>query len=359
MKRLRLLSIITLVALLAPLVLAGCGGKKEEQVTELHFFNWSEYIDPQIYDDFEKEYGIHVVEDTFASNEDLLSKLQAGATGYDVIVPSDYMVAMMIELGLLAELDKDNLPNISNLAETFTNPPYDPGLVHCVPYMWGTTGIGFDWDYFDEPPDSWSYLFDPDVASQYAGYYSLLNDPTEVIGAALIYLGYSPNDRDPAHIEEAKNVIIAIKPYVHTFDSEQFEDLLSSEEIHMAHGWSGDIFMKQVEDESVDYVIPKEGAIIWADNLCIPKSVDDSPARKKAAELWINYLMRADVAGKNTNYVWYASPNQAAEEYIDQEILEHPGIYPSAETWKRLTWSEPLGEAQALYDRAWTEIKSE
>lgn len=358
MSRSRVVSMAIAAVLLATMPLAGCGGKEEEQVTEVNFFTWSEYIEPQVYEDFEAEYGIRVVEDTFASNEDLLGKLQAGATGYDVIVPSDYMVAMMIELDLLAELDKENLSNIGNLAATFTDPPYDPGLVHCVPYMWGTTGIGFDWDYFDEAPDSWAYLFDPAVAAEYAGYYSMLNDPTEAIGAALIYLGYNPNDRDAAHIEEAKQVLMAIKPFVHTFDSEQFEDLLASEEIRMAHGWSGDIFMAQVDDESVDYVIPQEGAIIWADNLCIPKSVT-SPARKAAAELWINYLMRPEVAAANTNYVWYASPNEAAEEFIDPEILEHPGIYPPDEVWDRLTWSEPLGEAQALFDRAWTEIKSE
>ncbi len=356
MKRFHVLSLVIVVALLIPL--AGCGKKEEEKVTELHFFTWSEYIDPQVYADFEKEYGIRVIEDTFASNEDLLGKLQAGATGYDVIVPSDYMVSMMIELGLLAELDKANLSNISNLDKVFTDPPYDRGLVHCVPYMWGTTGIGFDTDYFDEPPSSWSYLFDPKIAADYAGYYSLLNDVIETMGAALIYLGYSPNDRDPAHIEEAKQVIMAIKPYVHTFDSEQFEDLLSSEEIKMAHGWSGDIFMKQVDDETIDYVIPVEGAIIWADNLCIPKSIADRPARKAAAELWINYLLRPEVAAANTNYVWYATPNAAAKELIDPEILEHPGIYPPSEVMERLTWSEPLGEAQALFDRAWTEIKS-
>ncbi|MBC8249285.1 MAG: spermidine/putrescine ABC transporter substrate-binding protein, partial [Anaerolineales bacterium] len=173
-------------------LLAGCRGApaKPELAKELYVYNWSEYIDPQIYADFEKEFGVHVVEDTFASNEELLAKLQAGATGYDVIVPSDYMVEIMIEEGLLVELNHENIPNIENVDPKFANPPYDPGMVHCVPYQWGTTGIGYNSEVLEEPPDSWAYLFDPAVASEYAGQLTMLNDSRESMGAALKYLGY-------------------------------------------------------------------------------------------------------------------------------------------------------------------------
>ncbi|HSJ56565.1 MAG TPA: spermidine/putrescine ABC transporter substrate-binding protein, partial [Anaerolineae bacterium] len=188
-----LLVIFILVAALA----AACGTSPEaaegELAKELHVYNWSEYIDPEIYADFEEEFGVKVIEDTFSSNEDLLAKFQAGATGYDVIVPSDYMVTIMRELDLLAALDYANIPNSSNIDETFIDPPYDPGNTYCVAYQWGTTGIGYDSNVFEEPPDSWSYLFDPAIAGQYAGKISMLNDPREALGAALKYLGYSLN----------------------------------------------------------------------------------------------------------------------------------------------------------------------
>ncbi|HIP86987.1 MAG TPA: spermidine/putrescine ABC transporter substrate-binding protein [Anaerolineales bacterium] len=357
MKGIRLIGLLLLVGSLAASLVA-CGGRagEEEQTlaSELHVYNWSEYIDPQVYEDFEKEFGVHVVEDTFANNEELLAKLQAGAGGYDIIVPSDYMVAIMIEEGLLAELDHENLPNLSNLDPKFSNPPYDPGLVHCVPYLWGTTGIGYNMEVFEEPPDSWAYMFDPELASQYAGKFTMLNDMRETIGAALKYLGYSLNSTDEAELMEARDLLIQQKQWVYAYDAEQYEDLLSADEVVMAHAWSGDIFMVAEEDERLWYAIPQEGGTIWADNLCIPTTAPN----KYTAEVFINYLLRPDVAAKNSNYTWYASPNAAATEYIDAEILEEPAIYPPPDVMERLEWMEDLGEATPLWERIWTEVKA-
>lgn len=322
---------------------------------ELHVFNWAEYIDPEVYADFEAEYGVRVVEDTFASNEDLLAKLQAGATGYDVIVPSDYMVEIMVELDMLAPLDHGNIPNRSNLYPRFQDPPYDPGNMYCIPYQWGTTGIGYNSDEFDEAPDSWSYLFDPDLAAQFAGQMSMLNDPRESIGAALKYLGYSMNSTDPDQLEEAKQLLLQQKEWVSTYDSEQYEDLLMTEDTIIAHGWSGDFFMAAEEDERIWYVIPREGAVVWADNLCIPKT----SANQYTAEVFIDYLLRPEVAAKISNFTWYASPVEAAEEFIDAEILEEPAIYPPPETMAKLEWLEDVGEATTLYERIWTEVLSD
>lgn len=322
---------------------------------ELHVYNWSEYIDPQVYVDFENEFGVHVVEDTFASNEELLAKLQAGATGYDVIVPSDYMVSIMLELDLLAPLDLSHIPNRQNLYPMFQDPPYDPGNAHCIPYQWGTTGIGYNREVFSEPPDSWAYLFDPDIASQYAGKISMLNDSREAIGAALKYLGYSLNSTDPAQLEEAKQLLLRQKAWVATYDSEQFEDLLMTGDTVLAHAWSGDIFMAAAEDERLWYAIPKEGATVWADNLCIPKSSQN----RYTAELFINYLLRPEVAAKISNFTWYASPVQAAEPYLKPEIREEPAIYPPPEVMQRLEWIEDVGEATTLYDRIWTEVRAQ
>jgi spermidine/putrescine-binding protein len=328
-----------------------------EQV--LNFYNWSEYIEPEIFSLFEEETGIRVVEDTFSSNEDLLAKLQGGATGYDVIVPSDYMVATMIELGMLAELDHSRLSNFENLDPTFTDPPYDPGLQHCVPYFWGTTGIGFNWNDWDEEPASWDYLFIPENAAEFEGRISLLDDMREVLGAALIYLGYSPNSTNEAELEEAKEVILGIKPYIAAFDSDTYEDNMVTGDTAMAHGWSGDIFTAQVEDENIDYTIPQEGAVIWTDNLCITADAASDPNRLDLAYQWIDFLNRPDIAAMNTNYVWYASPNAAAEEMIDPEILGYEAIYPSEEVFANLHWLENVGDATELYSRIWTEISTQ
>ncbi|MDH5605842.1 MAG: spermidine/putrescine ABC transporter substrate-binding protein [Anaerolineae bacterium] len=336
------------------------GGKTDDGGEKvLYFYNWSEYIEPEIYALFEAKTGIKVVEDNFGSNEDLLGKLQGGATGYDVIVPSDYMVETMIELGMLAELDHSKLPNLSNLDPGFVDPPFDPGMGHCVPYFWGTTGIGFNWNDWDEAPDSWAYLFDPANAANFDGKISMLDDMREALGSALIYLGYSPNSTNEAELEEAKQVILGIKPYIAAFDSDTYEDNMVSGDISLVHGWSGDVFTAQVEDENIDYMIPKEGAVKWVDNLCITADAGADPERAEMAYLWIDFLNDPEIAGMNTNYVWYATPNAAAKEYIDPEILEYPAIYPDEETYAKLHWLENVGEATELYSRIWTEISTQ
>jgi len=347
---------ITLILLGAILVLimSACsgGGGEQELADELHIYNWSEYIDPQIFDDFEAEYGVKIVEDTFSSNEELLAKIQAGATGYDLIVPSDYMVEIMIAEGLLTELNKDNLSNLGNLSEVFSDPPYDPGLVYCVPYQWGTTGIGYNSEIIE--PDSWAYIFDPDLASEYAGKITMLNDSRESIGAALKYLGYSLNTTDEAQLEEAKQLLITAKPYLFSFDSDQFEDLIVADEVVYGHGYSGDYFAAAVEDERIWYAIPNEGATIWADNLCIPKTSKNA----YTAEVFINYILEPENAAMITNFTWFASPVEAANEFIDPEILDEPAIYPPDDVMAKLEWIEDVGEATPIYERIWTEVKA-
>lgn len=332
----------------------GCGGGEGELAKELHVYNWSEYIDPQIYADFEEEFGVRIIEDTFANNEELLAKLQAGATGYDVIVPSDYMVEIMIEESLLAEIDHENIPNLSNIDAKFADPPYDPGMVHCVPYQWGTTGIGYNADYFEEAPDSWAYLFDPKLASQSAGQITMLNDVRESFAAALKYLGYSLNSTNEEELTQARDLLMKQKAWIYAYDAEQYEDLLSADETVLAHGWSGDFFMIAEEDERIWYAIPKEGGVIWADNLCVPESAPN----KYTAEVFINYLLRPEVGAAISNYTWYASPNAAAAEFIDPEILEEPAIYPPSEVMDRLEWLQDVGDTTPIYDRMWTEVKA-
>jgi spermidine/putrescine transport system substrate-binding protein len=228
-----------------------------------------------------------------------------------------------------------------------------------MPYFWGTTGIGFNWNDWDEAPDSWAYVFDPELAAEFDGKISFLDDMRETIGAALIYLGYSINTTNEAELEEAKEVILAVKPYISSFDSDTYNDNMVAGQTSLAMGWSGDIFVAQVEDENIDYVIPVEGAAKWMDNLCITADAATDPDRLARAHQWIDFLNRPDIAAINTNFVWYASPNTSAEEFINPEILEYPAIYPSAETFAKLEWFENLGDDTELYSRVWTEISTE
>ncbi len=353
----KFLTLLALTLLIA-LILVGCGSSEDEPKV-LHLYTWSEYIDPDLYILFEEETGIQVVEDIFGSNEDLLAKLQGGATGYDVIVPSDYMVAIMIELDMLAELDHDRLTTLGYLDPTFTNPPFDPNMEHCMPYFWGTTGIGFNWNDWDEAPDSWAYIFDPALAKNFSGQISLLDDMREVFGAALIYLGYSPGTTNEAELAQARDLVLGIKEYVHTFDSDTYEDMMLTGETSLTQGWSGDIFVAQAEDENIDYIIPQEGAVMWVDNLCIPKDAAADPARLDMIYQWIDFLNRPEINAQNTNWVWYASPNLAAQEWILEDILTYPAIYPDEATFAKLQYLGTVGDATEIYSRMWTEIKTD
>jgi len=347
---------LTIILILIGISIASCGPSGPQ---ELHVYTWSEYIDPDIYAQFEEETGIRVIEDIFGSNEDLYAKLTAGTTGYDVIVPSDYMVEVMIEEGMLAQLDHSRLETLGNLDPTFTNPPFDPGMKYCLPYFWGTTGIGFNWEDWDEAPNSWAYIFDPELAGNFSGQISLLDDMREVFGAALIYLGYSAGTTNEAELAEARDLVLGIKDHMYSFESDTYEDLILTGETRLLQGWSGDVFVAQGENENIDYIIPKEGAVMWVDNLCVTKDAGEDSDRMDMVYQWLDYLNRPDIAAQNTNWVWYASPNAAAEDGIDPEILGYEAIYPNEDTFSRLQYLGNPGDAVEIYSRMWTEIKSE
>lgn len=335
---------------------APAAGDAIQPASEIIVYNWTEYIDPDLYGQFEAATGIRAIEDNFSSNEELLAKLQGGATGYAVIVPSDYTVAIMIEEGMLRRLDRANIPNLANLAERFKNVPYDPGNVFCAPYLWGTTGIGYDSAALEEAPTSWAAIFDPDPGAPWVGRMTLLDDPRESFGAALAYLGYSVNATDEAQLQEAKDLLIKAKAGLAGYDSDTYEDLVAAGENLLAHGWNGDFLLAQEENENVLYITPKEGGIVFVDNLCIPISA--TPEQKLAAEQFINFLLDPEIAAQNSQFIYYASPNQAAEAFLDPEFLEDPTVYPPDEVLEKLQYLEPVGQAESLYQRLWDEVKS-
>ena len=331
---------------------------------ELSVYNWEDYIDEQILRDYEERYGVRIVYDTYASNEDLLTKMQAGAAGYDVIFPSDYMVTQMIELGLLAEIDVSAMPNFANIGAEFKDPPYDPGNRFCIPYQWGMTGIAYRNGRFAEPPNSWAYLFDPTKLAELAPEgINVLNDQRELLSAALFYLGYSPNTTERAELEAARDLILAAKPYWKTFNSEDYySTLMVSDEIVLSHAWSGDAaqaFWATYDDETGEgnwlFTVPQEGAVRYQDNVCIPAS----SRRQATAQHFMNYLMEPEVAAAITNFTFYPSPNEAAKEFINPDILNNPGIYPPAEVRAKMQWLTDVGDAVFIYDEMWTAIKGQ
>ncbi len=326
-----------------------------EPAKEIVFYNWSEYIDPEIYALFEAESGIKVVEDNFSNNEELLAKLQGGASGYAVIVPSDYTVSIMIAEGMLAEMNHDNVPNLANLSDQFKNVPYDAGNVYCAAYQWGTTGIGYI-DGEVEEPTSWAVLFEPAEDGVTFGRTTMLDDVREAFAAALVYLGYDINTTDEAQLEEAKALLIQAKAGLAGYDSDTYEDLLAAGENLMAHGWNGDFLVAQEENENIAYTIPEEGGVVWVDNMCIPAGL--SPEVQLSAEMFVNFILSPEIGAMLSDWNWYASPNAAAEELLDEEFLADPTVYPPAEVLAKLQYIKPLGEAESLYQRMWDEIKS-
>ena len=237
----------------------------------------------------------------------------------------------------------------------FQNVPFDPGQTYCVPYMWGTTGIGYDSSQVD-PPQSWSAIFEADPSMPWYGRMTMLDDVREGFAAALAYKGYDINTTDEAQLEEAKQLLIQAKPGLAGYDSDTFEDLVASGENLLAHGWNGDFLLAQETNPDVAFLTPKEGGVVFVDNLCIPASV--TPEQKLAAEMFINFLNDPQVAAQNSQYLYYASPNKDAEQYMDQEFLNDPTVYPPADVLDKLQFLSPVGEAESTYQRLWDEVKA-
>ncbi len=340
----------------------------------VNIYNWSDYIDPKVLEDFTKETGIKVVYDTFDANETLEAKMLAGKTGYDVIVPSHTYLKRFIQAGVLQKLDKSKLPNLKNawpeIMQRLAN--YDPGNEYGVNYMWGTTGLGINVERVKQrlgetPVNSWDVLFKPENLSKLrdCGVH-LIDTPDEMIPAALHYMGLNPDSKDPTEIEKAAGLLQKIRPFIRKFHSSEYINGLANGEICLAVGYSGDILQAKSRAEeaaktakkkpvALDYVLPKEGALMWFDSLSIPK---DAP-HVENAHIFINYLLRPEIAARNSNAISYANGNLASQKLIDKEVTGNPSVYPDAETMKKLYITSPYPQdVQRVVTRAWTRIKS-
>jgi spermidine/putrescine transport system substrate-binding protein len=312
---------------------------------ELNIYNWSDYIAPETVPNFEKEFGVKVTYDTYESNEEMVAKLQAGAKGYDIVVPSGYIVPVLVATGLIAPVNRRYIPNWKNVAPIFVNPVLDPDNAHTVPWQWGTTGYAYRKDRIPGTPDSWAIFFD----AKYKGKMTQMDDGREVLGAMLRYRGHSLNSIDPAELKQAKEDAIATKKQLKAYISAPVKGQLIAGDVWVAQLWNGDTEQARAEQPNIAYCLPKEGCTIWTDSLCIPKSAP----HKRAAHEFMNYILRPDVGAGISNKTGYGSPNQPA-----LALMKHPVQFPTADEMKRLEYQVDLGEHTAEWDRLWTEIKS-
>ena len=335
--------------LLALILLTLFTGNSDGQKKQLNVFTWAGYVSDDIREGFEKEFGVTVLVDTYASNEDLLTKLLAGATGYDIIMPSDYMVSILIKQNLLEELNRANIPNFQNISPLFLGKYFDPDNQYSIPYTFGTAGIAYDSAIVSPAPDSWAVLWN----QQYKNRFSMLDDQRETLGAALKFLGYSLNTTDQAALKAAKEKLIAQKPLVKQYKSE-VDELLIAGDVVMAHCWSGDAFRAAETRPTIRYIIPKEGSSQFIDTVCIPKSAP----HQALAEQFINYLLRPEVNAKITAFTKYGTCVPTAKEFLPEHLREHKLIYPPKSVLESLEWLKDTGDFTRHYDRAWEEIKA-
>ncbi|NDK37787.1 polyamine ABC transporter substrate-binding protein [Pseudoxanthomonas gei] len=375
----RKLQVLTALAALG--VLAACGGggdgdkggaagKDGAAGKTLNVYNWSDYIAEDTIPDFEKATGIKVTYDVFDSDEMVETKLLAGASGYDLVVPSLSFLGRQIQAGVFLPLDKSKIPNLANVDPLMLKriALQDPGNKFAVPYLWGTSGIGYNVDKIKEifgsteAASSWDMVFKPENATKLKDCgITVLDTPSELIPIALNYLGEDPHSFDPAVIGKAAALLKKVRPYIRNFHSSSYIDDLANGDICVVVGWSGDVIQARDRAAEADngvkiaYSIPKEGAPQWFDMLAIPKDAKNADN----AYAFINYLLRPEVAAANTNFVTYPNAVPKSRPLVDAAITGDPTIYPPPEVDAKLfTFAVLPPEIDRLYTRTWTELKT-
>ncbi len=352
MKVNRLVYLFVIVAV----VLAACGGAKKAGSTELNLYAWSEYIPQSLLDNFSKDMGIKVNYDTYSSNEELMAKLQAGASGYDVIIPSDYTVEILAKQNMLEPLDLAQIPNFKNINDQFKNRDYDPGNKYTVPYQWGTVGLAYDTTKITKPLTKWADMWDP----AYQGKIVVLDDEREVLGMVLTVLGYDKNSTDPNQLDEAKQKFLALKDNIKLYDSDSPKTALLSGEVDLGLVWNGEGAIAHTENPNITYICPEEGCGIWFDNLAVPKGAPHLDAAFK----FLNYVLDAKNSIEITKEFPYSNPNKAALDYWKtadpaayEAYMGFTATNPSAEDIAKAHAVKDVGDATQIWDRIWTEVK--
>jgi len=319
----------------------------------INFLNWADYIDEAILEMFEAECGVTVTLDTHVANEEAIAKVDAGNSGYSLVIVTDYAIGIMADQGLLAELDLSLVPNAANLDPNQMDAYYDPGNVYSLPYQYSTTGFAYDATAFDTPPTSWSVIYDQNPL---CGQSSLLEDQREVIGSALVYLGYDWNETDPAAHEQALDLILEARECVSGFDSANYIGNLASGEVLAAMSWGFAAGIAYLDNPNIRYIIPDEGGIIWQDGMVVPADAPDP----YTAHVLINYMLEPDIGALITEFTIGYTPNLTVPPLLSDgyyEVVEGSGLTLTDEIRGRLTW-QVRDESHAIFAETWSEVLS-
>lgn len=341
----KILALVLVVMMLLPAVSLGEG--------VLNVFNWEDYIDESVIEQFEQETGITVNYMRFTTNEDMMVQVEANPGAFDLCFPSEYIVERMLNKDLLAEINYDNIPNAKYILENLQDSSYDPGNAHSVPYMWGTVGILYNTKMVSEPVDSWAMLWN----EKYPKSVFMLDSPRDSMGVALKFLGHSMNTEDILALEMAKEKLIEQKRIgtLKAYQVDETKDKMVAGEAAFAVVWSGDALYAMELNEDLAYTVPKEGSNVWVDCMVIPKNSKN----KENAEKFIDFLCRPDIAQKNCEYIWYSSPNSGAIELMGEEYTSNPTINPTEETLARCEFFRDISELyRPIYETLWLEVKS-
>lgn len=318
---------------------------------DIYFYNWGNYVDPEVLKDFEEETGYNVIYETFDSNEAMMAKIEQGKTYYDLAFPSEYTVEIMRDKGLLEKLDHSKIVGLDNIDQRFLNQSYDPGNEYSIPYFWGTFGIIYNTEKYSEADvDSWANLWDP----KFEGEILSFDGARETLGIGLLKKGYSLNEKNEKILREVKNDLVPFMSNVKALLADEIRMYMGQGEADIGITFSGEAAMAQDMNENLAYHIPKEGSNIWFDTMVIPKTSRNS----KGAYALISYFLRPDIAARNADYVWYATPNKKAMDLIDEEAREDKTLYPDDEIIDKLEVFKDLGkETTILYNDLFLDLK--
>lgn len=342
------LSVVMVMSLTAGLT--GCGSSAESK-GEVNVYNWGEYIDETLLDEFTQQTGIKVNYTTYSDNESLYSMLSSGTADYDVIIPSDYMISRLISEGMLEKLDFDNIPNYSYIDDAYKGLEYDPDNEYSVAYTWGTVGIIYNTTMLDYVPDSWSVLWDENLSGQIL----MFDNSRDALGIALKYLGYSQNTTDEAQIKEAVDLLIEQRPLVQSYVMDQIFDKLEGGEAAVGPYYAGDAITMIAENPDLAFVTPKEGTNLFVDAMCVPKGA----ANKANAEAFINFMCDPENMAKNIEFIGYSSPSSAARELLSEDLKDSEIAYPDASLLANDDTFINLPQATLdLYDSEWVRLRT-
>ena len=342
------LSVVMVMSLTAGLT---GGGSSAESKGEVNVYNWGEYIDETLLDEFTQQTGIKVNYTTYSDNESLYSMLSSGTADYDVIIPSDYMISRLISEGMLEKLDFDNIPNYSYIDDTYKSLEYDPDNEYSVAYTWGTVGIIYNTTMLDYVPDSWSVLWDENLSGQIL----MFDNSRDALGIALKYLGYSQNTTDEAQIKEAVDLLIEQRPLVQSYVMDQIFDKLEGGEAAVGPYYAGDAITMIAENPDLAFVTPKEGTNLFVDAMCVPKGA----ANKANAEAFINFMCDPKNMAKNIEFIGYSSPSSAARELLSDDLKDSEIAYPDTSLLANDDTFINLPQATLdLYDSEWVRLRT-